>query len=282
MFAASEIVAPGSCVAVVLAGGAGSRLRNSGIAELANMPKALVEIDADGYHQPMLEFVVSGMLSGGFGSVVVLTSAAPGSDGTTIERFAQRRYRDCTGVRVVREAARSGTAGALYAAADLLPGEVLFVVPADTMLPFRALGAALTVHVAGDQSFTWLATSYMAADAQNAGGLLVDARSGALVSSVEDGATKLNDSLGAEIGDLVRLTSAGAVVMERDRFVATFEDLLPGIDAEHGVDLHRQLLPFAARRGEVHVYDLGVATPDLGVPERLLAYGRSTDVSQPA
>lgn len=282
MFAATEVIAPGSCAAVVLAGGSGSRLRTSGVPELAHTPKALVEIDADAHRQPMLEFVLCGLLSGGFRTVVVLTSAAVGSGGPDIERFVQRRYRDCPGVRLVREAERSGTAGALYAAADHLPGEVLLVVPVDTLLPFLFLGAALALHRAADEPFTWLATSNPGEAAQNSGALLVDQRTGTLIGSYEDGALRIGEQSEKDSPTVLRMTSAGAVLMDRRRFVATVEDLLLGIDSTAGIDLHRQLLPFAARRREVRIHDLGVPAPDLGVPARLFAYGREPVLPHPA
>jgi NDP-sugar pyrophosphorylase family protein len=281
-FTASEIVGPGSLVAVVLAGGTGSRLRESSDPELRETPKVLVEIDAGGFRQPMLEFVVSGLIDSGINRVVVLTSGALGSDAGIIEAFVQRRYRDCPGVRLVREETRNGTAGAVYAARDLLGGETLLVVPSDTLFPFYRLGSARMRHEQAPQPFTWFATSVAGPAAQNAGALSID-NDDVLISSSENDAMPTTSTNAAARSSTRQLTSAGAVLLDRRQFVQTFERVLEELPAHTGgVDLHRQFLPIVARHRSVRVHDLAAPVPDLGQPDRLYKHGRRAAFSQPA
>lgn len=273
---------PGSTVAVVLAGGTGSRLRESPDPELRETPKVLVEIDAGGFRQPMLEYAVSGLIDSGINRIVVLTSGALGSDAQIIEAFIQRRYRDCPGVRLVREEARNGTAGAVYAARDLLSGETLLVIPSDTLFPFHGLGSARMRHQQASQPFTWFATSVAGPGAQNAGALSVN-DDDVLISSSENDALPTSSTDTAAPPTTRQLTSAGAVLLNRRQFVETFERVLEELPANTGaVDLHRQFLPIAARRRSVRIHDLAAPVPDLGQPERLYTHGRQAALSEPA
>ncbi len=73
------------------------------------------------------------------------------------------------------------------------------------------------------------------------------------------------------------VTSVGVVIANRDFFVERFiQHRMESPVAQIGpVDLYRSFMPWLVQRGDrVGSFDIGQPAPDLGTPDRLVAFGR--------
>ena len=123
-------------IAVVLAGGRGSRLGDIGV------PKPLVPVGG----VPVIDRILDGLAADGFQEIIVVT----GHRADEVERHVNDH--DGVGVRFARQAEPLGTADALQAARDLL-GEAPFLVTwADVIVEpetYRRVADAAAGHDAG-------------------------------------------------------------------------------------------------------------------------------------
>ncbi|MET8545553.1 sugar phosphate nucleotidyltransferase [Kitasatospora sp. NPDC004799] len=265
---------PARSVALVLAGGKGSRLRAATDPELQATPKVLVPIDTPVGRTPMLGHALTQLAAVGFRRIAVLTSTDPATGAEAVETYALTHAARQVELTVHREDHPLGTAGAAYAAlADLTDTPAAVVLPADTLFPFTLAPSAVATHRAGSAAVTWTVTTAPGRSAQNAGRLFLDADSAFVVHALEG----VNATLPADSRHQLRqATSTGAVILTPGPFRALFEDYARRLTHPAEADLYRQFMPWAISQGQpVGAYDIRTPAPDLGTPDRLAAFGRT-------
>ncbi len=138
---------PGRSVALVLAGGKGSRLRDAADPELHRTPKVLVPIDTPAGRTPMLGHALAQLAAAGFRRIAVLTSSDPATGAEAVESYALTHAARRVELTVHREDHPLGTAGAAYAALHhLSDAPAAVVLPADTLFPVSQLPSAVAAH----------------------------------------------------------------------------------------------------------------------------------------
>ncbi|MFJ3221624.1 NDP-sugar synthase [Kitasatospora sp. NPDC086801] len=266
---------PARAVALVLAGGKGSRLRDAADAELHRTPKVLVPIDTDTGRTPMLGHALTQLTTAGFRRIAVLTSTDPATGADAVETYAlthpSARQAELT---IHREQHPLGTAGAAYAALDHLPDTPAAVVlPADTLFPTALLPSAVAEHRSRPAAVTWTVTTAPGRSAQNAGRLFLAPDGQHVVHALEGVDATL--PAGSRSG-LRQATSTGAVILTPAPFRALFEEYARRLANPGEADLYRQFMPWAISQGHpVGAFDIRTAAPDLGTPDRLAAFGRT-------
>ncbi|MFJ8477349.1 NDP-sugar synthase [Kitasatospora sp. NPDC094011] len=262
-------------VALVLAGGKGTRLRASCDPELQRTPKVLVPIDTDAGRTPMLGHALAQLAAAGFRRIAVLTSADPATGAEAVETYAlthpAARHVELT---IHREDHPLGTAGAAYAALTDLPDvPAAVVMPADGYYPFTLLPSAVARHRSRSLAITWTVTTSPGPGAQNAGRLFLDPGGDRVVHALEG----VDATLPAEARDGLRqATSTGAVLLDPDPFRSLFEAYVRRLAHPGEADLYRHVMPWALSQGHpIGAFDIGTSAPDLGTPERLAAFGRT-------
>ncbi|MQS16068.1 NTP transferase domain-containing protein [Streptomyces kaniharaensis] len=273
-YTSALVCLPARAVALVLAGGKGSRLRTAADPELQGTPKVLVPIDTPAGRTPMLGHVLTELAAVGFRRIAVLTSTDPASGADTVETYALTHSARHVELTIHREDHPLGTAGAAYAALAHLPDTPAAVVlPADTLFPAALLPSAVAAHNARSAAVTWTVTTAPGRSAQNAGRLFLDPGSEHIVHALEGvDATLPPDSRQG----LQQATSTGAVILTPTPFQALFEEYAQRLAQPAEADLYRQFMPWAISQGHrVGAYDIRTPAPDLGTPDRLAAFGRT-------
>ncbi|MFE4515577.1 NDP-sugar synthase [Kitasatospora sp. NPDC056783] len=266
---------PARSVALVLAGGKGSRLRTTADPELYGTPKVLVPIDAPTGRAPMLGHALTRLAAAGFRRIAVLTSTDPASGAEAVETYALTHSARQVELTIHREDHPLGTAGAVYAAlAHLSDTPAAVVLPADTLFPFTLLPSAVAAHPSRSAAVTWTVTTVPGQGAQNAGRLFLDPEGEFVVHALEGVDATL--PAGSRQG-LRQATSTGAVILAPAGFRALFEEYARRLVHPAEADLYRQFMPWAISQGHpVGAYDIRTPAPDLGTPDRLAAFGRTT------
>ncbi|MEV6976317.1 NDP-sugar synthase [Kitasatospora sp. NPDC093806] len=266
---------PADSVALVLAGGKGSRLRAANDRELQATPKVLVPIDTPTGRTPMLGHALTQLAAIGFRRVAVLTSTDPATGAEAVETYALTHSARQVELTVHREDHPLGTAGAAYAALHhLADAPAAVVLPADTLFPAALLPAAVAAHRDRAAAVTWTVTTAPGQGAQNAGRLFLDAGGEFVVHALEGLAATL--PAGSRQG-LRQATSTGAVILTPGPFRTLFEEYARRLAHPGETDLYRQFMPWAISQGSpVGAYDIRTPAPDLGTPDRLAAFGRTT------
>ncbi|WP_031064701.1 nucleotidyltransferase family protein [Streptomyces sp. NRRL WC-3742] len=265
---------PERAVALVLAGGRGTRLRAAHDPELRSTPKVLVPIDTTNGPMPMLGHALTQLIAIGVRRIAVLTSSDPATGAQDVEAYAHTHCARQVELTIHREHQPLGTAGAAYAALANLPDTPLAVLlPADTLIPVALLPAAVAAHRARPAAVTWTVTTSPGPGAQNTGRLFLSPGGEQVVHALEG----VNATLPAGTRQNLRqATSAGAVIITPGRFCALFEEYAQRLAGPGEADLYRQFMPWAISQGHtVGAYDLRAPAPDLGTPERLAAFGRT-------
>lgn len=252
----------------LLAGGKGTRLKNSNQEELRNMPKPLVNIQThDGGRKPMIDVVVGGLNEAGFRDISVLTSDDPESGSDLVEQHLKKTHGNI--FTFVREHSPLGTAGAIYNGLNYANYGTFIVTPADILFPFNKLKNAFDQHNQSGAPITWITTSSPGIDAQNSGKILVK-KDGIQISHILEGTTR-EDDYG---DDFLRNTSAGVVIANGNAFATLFEKFTTDTEHNGPIDLYRHLIPWALGIGVfVGTCDVKEPVPDLGTPQRLAAAG---------
>jgi mannose-1-phosphate guanylyltransferase len=226
-------VTPGCDTAVVLAGGAGVRLRPLTL----DTPKPLLPVAG----QPFLLRVLAGLVHTGITRVLLATSYRA-------EQFAALRPPAGLAVECVAEAAPLGTGGALRQVAKRLTGESFLVLNGDS-LSGADLAALIRRHVDGAALATILLTQV--ADARPYGSVVTDG-SGRVTAFRE----KVDTPTGGHI-------NAGVYVLRR----AVVEAIPPGRPAS----LEREVFPDLLRAGAPALGHLDPGYwIDIGTPESYL------------
>lgn len=262
---------------LVLAGGKGSRLRKSGVDELASVTKMLVEIeDGQGSREPMVSATIRGLSGAGFLDIAILTSDDSYAQGADVEAQVLRQFTHVPALRVFREAEPLGTAGSVYAAIQHGGRDLVLVCPGDTLFPYERLIDGLVRHSAEDRDATWFVTTKADAYAQNRDRLIIEPAEQRLVMACEGGhadAPTVN-----AVGGSDRATSAGAMLLKTAWFSAMFESFVSAAGSRAEVDLYRDLIPWVLeQKGQIFVHDIAVPAPDLGTADRLFRHGRNTN-----
>ncbi|MFE4973359.1 NDP-sugar synthase [Kitasatospora sp. NPDC056651] len=266
---------PTRAAALVLAGGKGCRLRAGGDPELNRTPKVLVPIDTPAGRTPMLGHALAQLAAVGFRRIAVLTSTDHASGAEAVETYALTHSARQVELTVHREDRPLGTAGAAYAALTHLPDTPAAVVlPADTLFPAALLPSALAAHRDRAAAVTWTVTSVPGQGAQNAGRLFLDPDGAFVVHALEGVDATLP---AASRQGLRQATSTGAVILAPLPFRALFEEYARRLARPCEADLYRQFMPWAISQGQpIGAYDIRTPAPDLGTPDRLAAFGRTT------
>ncbi|MER7671345.1 NDP-sugar synthase [Kitasatospora sp. NPDC096128] len=267
---------PERTVALVLAGGRGTRLRATDDPELKSTPKVLVPIDIDTTSgpAPMLGHALTQLTTVGVRRIAVLTSSDPATGAQQVEDYALTHCARQVELTLHREHHPLGTAGAAYAALAHLPDTPLAVVlPADTLIPYTLLPAVVAAHLARPAAITWTVTTDPGPEAQNTGRLFLSPDGEQVVHALEG----VDATLPAGTRhNLRQATSTGAVILTPDPFRALFEQYAQRQACPGEADLYRQFMPWAISQGHaVGAYDLRAPAPDLGTPDRLAAFGRT-------
>ncbi|MBV6697336.1 NDP-sugar synthase [Kitasatospora aureofaciens] len=273
-YTSSLVSLPARAVALVLAGGKGSRLRATDDPELHRTPKVLVPIDTPAGRVPMLGHVLDALAAAGFRRIAVLTSTCPQAGAEAVETYALTRSARQVELTIHREDHPLGTAGAAYAALRDLPDTPAAVIlPADTLFPFSRLPSAVAAHCSLAAAVTWTVTTAPGQAAQNAGRLFLDPDDHYIVHALEG----VDATLPAGSRQSLRqATSTGAVVLTPTAFQTLFEEYAQRLARPAEADLYRQFMPWAISHGHrVGAYNIRTAAPDLGTPERLAAFGRT-------
>ncbi|GHF82731.1 hypothetical protein GCM10018790_70570 [Kitasatospora xanthocidica] len=265
---------PARAVALVLAGGKGSRLRACDDPELHRTPKVLVPIDTPTGRTPMLGHALTQLTAVGFRHIAVLTSTDPASGAQDVETYALTHSARQAELTIHREDHPLGTAGAAYAALAHLPDtSIAVVLPADTLFPTALLPAAVATHRSRQAVVTWTVTTAPGRCAQNAGRLFLDPGCRFVVHALEGVDVTL--PTGSRQG-LRQATSTGAVILTPGPFRALFEEYVQRQTQPDEADLYRQFMPWVISQGHpVSAHDIRTAAPDLGTPDRLAAFGRT-------
>ncbi|MEU3567593.1 NTP transferase domain-containing protein [Kitasatospora sp. NPDC036755] len=87
-YSSTLVSLPTRAVALLLAGGKGSRMRDAPDAELRRTPKVLVPIDTDAGRTPMLGHALAQLTVAGFRRIAVLTSTHPVAGAEAVETYA--------------------------------------------------------------------------------------------------------------------------------------------------------------------------------------------------
>jgi len=252
---------------LLLAGGKGSRLKQCGVIDL---PKPLVPIQIDGYDVPMIENAIRGASLGVRSNLVVLTSLDPDSQSDMVEEYIQRTH-PCGRISFSVEDQPLGTAGAANKALIPRRSNIGIISPTDTLFPFHSLGEIVAEHRRKKSKVTWVVTSRPGDGAQNIGKILTD-DNGRVIYDFE--AANAEDPK-ENTNKLIKMTSVGVVVTDRDYFVEQF-----GRYFNHGgpkvVDLYRQYIPKLLNIGEtIDTFDIRQPAQDLGTVDRLNRYRRN-------
>ncbi|WP_282204257.1 nucleotidyltransferase family protein [Kitasatospora fiedleri] len=266
---------PADTVALVLAGGKGTRLRTGTDPELATIPKVLVPITSPHHRAPvpMLDHALVELATAGFRRAALLTGCAPEARADDVERYAVRAFAARLQLIAHREPYPLGTAGAVYAALAHLNAPAAVVLPADTLFPCPLLPAAVTDHLAAGAPVTWTVTTAPGPDAQNPGRIFLgpDLRT---VAHALEGVDAVLPS--ASRTGLARATSTGAVIITPDVYREEFRQYAARLPQPGPCDLYRQFMPWLLSQGRtVGAFDIREAAPDLGTPDRLAAFGRT-------
>jgi len=266
-----EVKTNGSTEVFILAGGKGSRLRNSDKLELQNTPKALVEINTHRGRITMLDNTILGLCEVGFGKITLLTGNDPEAGGNLIESHTLLTYPDLS-INFSREDQPLGTAGAVYKAFSNRSGEIAIITPADTLFPFDVLENALSEHKNNHQDLTWLVTTNPGPNAQNTGKIIVIPESGAILHVFEG--EEMGEDQVIELNHHLPATSVGVIIANRDFYVSKYEEFLNYNIINSVVDLYRHFIPWLLLKGEViYSYDIKQPAPDLGTQDRLEQFG---------
>ncbi|TYB47860.1 NTP transferase domain-containing protein [Actinomadura chibensis] len=270
-YSSLRISLPDDALALVLAGGKGTRLKADGDPELRSTPKVLVSIDRPGGATAMLGHTLTELDRCGFPHIAVLTGADPEAGAAAVESYTLTRRAGCR-FGIYREPYPLGTAGAVYAALSQVTASVAVVVPADTLFPHALLPAAVVAHQASGHGVTWTVTTEPDERAQNRGKLLVE---NDRIAHVLEG-LELDEPDCPAGADLRPATSAGVIIVDRARYVDHFERYVERLDEPGPTDLYRQFVPWLlSRRAGIGAFDIRQAAPDLGTPERFRAFGRT-------
>ncbi|MEU8512957.1 NDP-sugar synthase [Kitasatospora sp. NPDC048722] len=273
-YTSTLLALPERTVAVVLAGGRGTRLRAAADPELQSTPKVLVPIDTISGHTPMLGHALTQLTAVGLRRIALLTSADPATGAQDVEAYALTHCARQVELTIHREHHPLGTAGAAYAALAHLPDTpVAVVLPADTLFPFTLLPAAVAAHGARPAAVTWTVTTDPGPGAQNVGRIFLDSDGEHVVHALEG----IDATLPADSRQGLRqATSTGAVILTPGPFRVLFEEYAQRRAHPGEADLYRQFMPWAISQGHlVGAYDLRAPAPDLGTPDRLAAHGRT-------
>ncbi|MFJ2188997.1 NDP-sugar synthase [Kitasatospora sp. NPDC087861] len=265
---------PAHTVALVLAGGKGSRLRAAADPELQATPKVLVPIDTPTGRTPMLGHALAQLTAIGLRRIAVLTSTDPATGAEAVETYALTCSARQVELTVHREDHPLGTAGAAYAALHhLADAPAAVVLPADTLFPFTLLPSAVATHRSRPAAVTWTVTTAPGQGAQNAGRLFLDPDGAFVVHALEG----IDATLPADNRQGLRqATSTGAVILTPTPFRALFEEYARRLAHPGEADLYRQFMPWAISQGHpVGAYDIRTPAPDLGTPDRLATFGRT-------
>ncbi|MGC5364664.1 NTP transferase domain-containing protein [Streptomyces sp. DT24] len=271
-FSSVQVSLPPSAVALVLAGGKGSRLKAAADPELRGTPKVLVPIKRPGGTTTMLGHALNELAGTGFRRVSLLTSSDPEAGGPAVEAYAQAQFGSTFELHIYREGYPLGTAGAAFAALRHLESEVAVIIPADTLFPFSLLPSAVASHHADGSAVTWVVTTSPGLHAQNTGRILLDATAPRIRHALEG----VDAVPPADVRHRLRgATSAGVVIVRPGEFCELFEQYARRLAEPCATDLYREFIPWMVSRAvPVGAFDIGQAAPDLGTPDRLRAFGR--------
>lgn len=225
----------GALEALVLAGGAGSRLG----ALAADRPKALVEVAG----RPMIAWALEPVRAAGIRRAILCV----GRMAEQVEAALGESFAGGMRLEYSREPRPLGTAGALRLALGRLAAPAVLVANADSRADADLARFAEWRRRSG---FPAAVLAARAADASRFGMLEVDPASGALAA--------LREKRGVREPALV---NAGVYILPRR--------LLAGIPAGRAVSLEREMLPAWAARGEAGVWPGASGFVDIGTPEGL-------------
>ncbi len=269
---AHEILDATDVEVFILAGGKGSRLRNSDRPELQNTPKVLVSINTPQGKVAMLDNAIIGLNDAGFYGITLLISDDPDSGGSLIETHALDTHSEIP-IKFSRERTPLGTAGAVYRAFSSRTEQNTIVTPADTLFPFEVLQEAVREHRQRQAGLTWLVTTNPGTNAQNTGRILVDSENKAILYALENVEPNVYETV-LSSNHLIPATSAGVIITNRNYYVSKYEEFIKQNDIDGVVDLYRTFIPWLISTGEiVYSHDIGQPAPDLGTPDRLEQFG---------
>ena len=255
----------------ILAGGKGTRLKNTDNPELLSKPKPLVRVQSNIGEHSMLDYVVLNLENNGFCNITFLTSDDPEAQGNDIEQYVFEHY-DRLNPTFSRERSPLGTAGAAFLAMQNRLTETTVITPVDTLFPFETLPLALNAHLRNKSQITWLVTTEPGEEAQNTGRILVEGNSGVIYQSLEGSdidTSKINSD------GFIPSTSVGIVIANRNFYVDKYIEYATEHMPEGSVDLYRKFIPWLIKDGNaIHAFDIKKPAPDLGTPERLIKFGR--------
>lgn len=251
---------------LLLAGGKGSRLKESGVCDL---PKPLVMIRRGGFEMPMIENAIRGIFVNLRSNLVVLTSMDPDSRSDLVEDFVRRAH-PCDSFSFSVEEEPLGTAGAACNALVQRNSRIGVIIPCDTLFPFNRLNRIVQTHIRRGSNVTWVLTSNPGEGAQNVDKILVDKTTGQIRCDFE------SDGMQPDIcfGNLKPMTSVGVVVVDRNYFVRQFSQYF-SCGAVDRVDLYRHFIPKLLESNQrVDSYNIQQPAQDLGTIDRLIRFGR--------
>lgn len=255
----------------ILAGGKGTRLKNSEDAELQSTPKPLVKIDFVRGRQTMLDNAITGVFVSGISGITLLTSADPEAQGCLIENHAIENYPDAVGI--IRENQPLGTAGAVFNAFVRQKIFTAAVIPVDTLFPFEFLPTILEDFQRKGAGITWVVTTSPGENAQNAGRILVNPQNNLITYALEGNP---NIDISTLLNGMVSSTSVGVVIANRDFYLEQYRMFRGEENKVGAIDLYRHFIPWLLSQGvQVNTYDIGQPAPDLGTLNRLNQFGRN-------
>lgn len=221
--------------ALVLAGGAGTRLR----AVSGGIPKPLCEVGG----QPFLAYVLRQISDAGIGRCIVCT----GYRGDHVEKTMGSSFGGSLRLEYSREPEPRGTAGALRHALGKLTADPVLVMNGDS---YVRTPLAKFVDWHRTRAFPATLTAVRVADASSSGRLEIDPATHRLKSFAEkrEGA----DSAWA---------NAGVYLLSRS--------LLLDIPEGRFVSIERDMFPAWVARGQVGAYRIDAEFTDIGTPSRL-------------
>jgi len=259
---------------LILAGGKGSRLKESTDPELLSKPKPLISINTNRGELPMIDYVILNLTDAGFTNLTFLTSDDVDACGDDIEQHVLSMYDGRFNISFSREKFPLGTAGAAYLAMQDSNIETAIITPADTLFPFSLLPRALQIHKESQSKLTWMVTTNPGEGAQNSGRVLVDEATGIIKHSLEG--VQVDPKAFCREG-LIPTTSVGLVISDRDYYIARYQEYVNIFQQNGPTDLYRNLIPWLVSIGyQISTFDIMQPAPDLGTPDRLLRFGRGS------
>lgn len=255
------------CSCLILAGGKGSRLKNSNIDKLRTKPKPLVEIVHNGETTTLIDYTIFGLLAVGLMNLNLLTSSDPDAGGNDIEQYVANKHLQ---IGFIKEHKILGTGGAVFNACENIKTKTILITPSDTLFPHPVLPDIVSDFTQNDRDFGWIVTTKPSPDAQNIGKIFIEKQTRRITSINENEASQTTISITEEAA-----TSTGIILAKTASFQSKFELLLNHTRLQYPIDLYRTFLPWILQVGnQIQAFDIEQPSDDLGIPERLLRYGK--------